>query len=104
MKATPDEIKNPKMKTLIFSEIKEKRCSDEFFGFGKSAEVSIVLRELNTGEGFPHRVSDRRKKNYLNLKKSFQKGKEDLLLYYDEKQSGHIQIDSKRQIWAQYMI
>merc|ERR1712106_1256353 len=53
-----------------------------FFGFGKSAEVSIALRDIENRRRVPHRVSDRRT--------------EELLLYYDgETISGHIQIDLK---------
>ena len=32
-----------------------------FFGFGKSAEVSIALRDIENRRRVPHRVSDRRK-------------------------------------------
>lgn len=53
-----------------------------FFGFGKSAEVSIVLKDIDNRKRISHRISDRKR--------------EDLLLYYDgETIAGHVQVDLK---------
>jgi len=53
-----------------------------FFGFGKSAEVSIVLSDQETRRRVPHNVGERKKEN--------------LLLFYDgESISGSIKVDLK---------
>ena len=80
-------------------QVEKKPFSDvqmSFFGFGKSAEVSIVLRDIENRRKVTHRVSDRRK--FFSVRKNNQAilGTEDLLLYYDgETISGYIQVDLK---------
>ena len=72
-----------------------------FFGFGKSAEVSIVLKDIDNRKRISHRISDRSKfskpnpKRYQNVLILLLE-REDLLLYYDgETIAGHVQVDLK---------
>ena len=74
-----------------------------FFGFGKSAEVSIVLKDIDNRKRISHRISDRSKfpnptqnctEMYWFLILLLER--EDLLLYYDgETIAGHVQVDLK---------
>ena len=77
-----------------------------FFGFGKSAEVSIVLKDIDNRKRISHRISDRSKfqkliqtqpkTRYHNRLLILLLEREDLLLYYDgETIAGHVQVDLK---------
>ena len=76
-----------------------------FFGFGKSAEVSIVLKDIDNRKRISHRISDRSKfENYPETDPKPTQNRflilllerEDLLLYYDgETIAGHVQVDLK---------
>lgn len=76
-----------------------------FFGFGKSAEVSIVLKDIDNRKRISHRISDRSKfyntsrdpnPNPINRFLISLLEREDLLLYYDgETIAGHVQVDLK---------